>query len=156
MSEKQQSLYNWNYEDTKDRGTLWYMIALSVAIWLIIWGFFTRQYWMSIVVMLIVWFFFYVENNSEDTVSVDITDLGIRVQDMFYDYSRIWSFSLIYSWDQAFYLRLHLKKRGIGTVNLHIDNTIASDIRQILPNYTEEQAQQEVSFIEKILHMLKL
>ena len=154
--QEQTSLYNWSYEDNKNRSPLWYIIALSVAIWLIIWWFFTRQYWMSIVVMLIVGFFFYIENNSEDTVDVIITELWIKVQDMFYDYSRIAGYSLVYSGDQAMYLRLNLKKRGIGTANLRIDNDIASNIRQILPNYIQEQDQQEVTLTERILHMLKL
>ncbi len=156
MTTEQKSLYNWNYEDSKNRSPLWYMIALSIAIGLVIWWFFTRQYGMSIVIMLIAWFFFYVENNSEDSVNVDITDLWIRVQDIFYDYSRIRSYSLIYWWDQALYLRLHLKKRWVAVANIRIDNNIASDIRQILPNYVEEQAQQEMSFLEKLLHKLQL
>ncbi|MDA9129261.1 hypothetical protein N9J72_02170 [Candidatus Gracilibacteria bacterium] len=154
--QEQTSLYSWSYEDSKNRSPLWYMIALSVAIGLIIWGFFTRQYGMSIVVMLIVGFFFYIENNSEDQVDVDITELGIKVQDMFYDYSRIAGYSFIYSRDQAMFLRLNLKKRGIGTANLNIDNDIASNIRQILPNYIEEQDKQEVTLTERILHKLKL
>ena len=156
MSQQQNNLYSWNYEDNKNRSPLWYMIALSIAIWLIIWWFFTRQYGMSIVIMMIAGFFFYIENNSEDQVQIHITELGIQVQDMFYDYSQISGYSLIYSSNTALYLRLHLKKRWITSININIDNTIASNIRQILPNYIEEQAEQEVSFIEKMLHLLKL
>lgn len=96
------------------------------------------------------------ENNSEERIKVDITDLGIRVQNIFYDYSRIHSYSLVYSGDQAVYLRLILKKRGIGFINLRIDNSIAGDIRSILPDYIEENPKQEISFIEKITHLLKL
>jgi len=68
-------LYTWNYEDAKDRSPLWYVIALSVAIWLIIWWFLTRQYGMSIVIMLVWGFFYFLENNAEDDISVAITQL---------------------------------------------------------------------------------
>lgn len=53
MSEKQNTLFTWEFEDEKQRSPLWYMIALSIAVGLIIWGFLTRQYGMSIVIMLI-------------------------------------------------------------------------------------------------------
>ncbi len=152
----QNTLYNWSYEDTKSRSAIWYTIAIAVAIGLIIWGFLTRQYGMSIVIMLAGGFFYFLENNSEDHVAVDITDLWIKVQGNFYDYARISGYSLVYQGDQAVYLRLLIKKRGIGILNLSIDNSIASNIRSILPNYIEENEKQEVTLSEKIIHLLKL
>lgn len=149
-------LYTWNYEDAKDRSPLWYVIALSVAIWLIIWWFLTRQYGMSIVIMLVWGFFYFLENNAEDDISVAITQLWIKVQDNFYDYSKIWSFSFVYSGENAIFLRLAIKKRGISILNIKVDNTIAKDIRPILWNYVEENEKQEISLSEKIMHLLKL
>lgn len=98
MAKNQNTLFSWNFDDTtQHRSPLWYMIALSFAIGLIIWGFLTRQYGMSIVIMLLVGFIYFLENNSEDHVSVEITDLGVRIQNSFHDYSRIHSYSLVYS-----------------------------------------------------------
>jgi hypothetical protein len=37
MSQNENQLYSWNYEDTKDRSPIWYIVALSIAIGLIIW-----------------------------------------------------------------------------------------------------------------------
>lgn len=156
MAEKQNSLFSWEFDDTRQRGSLWYMVALSIAIGIIIWGFITRQYGLSIVAMLLTWFFYFLDNNSEEHVRVEVTDLWIKIQNSFYDYSRINSYSLVYSWDQAVYLRLILKKRGVWFVNLRIDNSIASEIRSLLQNYIEENPKQEVSLIEKITHLLKL
>lgn len=156
MSQEQRILYTWDYEDAKSRSSLWYMIALSIAIGLIIWWILTRQYWMSIVVMLISGFFFYIENNSEDHVQIDVTELGINVQDIFYDYSRIMWYSFIYDGNMSIYLRLQLKNKWIQYVNIRVDNQITTELRQILPNFIEEWNQQEVSYIEKIIHKLKL
>ena len=149
-------LYKWNYEDTKHRSPLWYIIALSIAIGLIIWWFLTRQYGMSIVVMLVVWFFYFLENNSEDEVAVEVSDLGIKVLGNFYDYSRIGWYSIIYHGEKALYLRLLIKKRGIGILNLNIDNATASDLRTILPNYIQENENQEISLWERLIQLLKL
>ena len=111
---------------------------------------------MSIVVMLISGFFFYIENNSEDHVQIDVTELGINVQDIFYDYSRIMWYSFIYDGNMSIYLRLQLKNKWIQYVNIRVDNQITTELRQILPNFIEEWNQQEVSYIEKIIHKLKL
>lgn len=156
MTPSQNVIYSWDFEDSKTRSPIWYMVALALVIGLVFWWFTTRQYGMSLVIMLGVWFFYFLEVNSEDQVKVAITELWISVQDIFYDYSRISWYSLVYNGDMALYLRLHLKKRGIWYANIRIDNTTAAKIRSILPNYIEENAQQEVSFLEKISHLLKL
>lgn len=106
--------------------------------------------------MLVVWFFFFIENNSEDVVKVDITELWIKVQDVFYDYSRIESFSVLYHGESAVYLQLRLKKRGVTFANLRVDNAIVNNIRGILMEYIEERPKWEISFIEKVTHLLKL
>lgn len=149
-------LYSWDYEDTKDRSPIWYMVALSGAIGIVIWWFLTRQYGMSIVVMLAWGFFYFLENNAEDSLSIRITELWIWIQENFYDYSKIGGFSLVYSWENAVFLRLVIKKRGISILNIKVDNTIARDIRPILWNYIEENEKQEITFSEKIMHLLKL
>jgi len=156
MDKANNILYSWDYEDTKDRSAIWYIIALSIAIWLIIWWFLTRQYGMSIVIMLVGGVFYFLENNAEDSVTVHITELGISVQDNFYDYSKIGWFSLIYNWENAIFLRLLIKKRGISILNIKVDNAIARDIRSILWKYIEENEKQEISLTEKIMHLLKL
>lgn len=150
------TLYSWNYDDSKNRSPLWYMIALAIAIWLIIWWFFTRQYGMSIVIMLIIGFFYFLENNTEDGVEIRITDLWIMVQESFYDFSRISAFTIIFSWENAIFLRLSIAKRWISTINLRVDNKVISDIKPLLLNYIEENPKQELTLVEKISHRLKL
>jgi len=156
MASTQNILYAWQFEDTKHRSPTWYILALAIVIWLVIWWVLTRQYGMSIVVMLWVWFFYFLENNSEDTVRVVITELGIWVQDNFYDYSRIASYSLVYDGSTAIYLRLKLKKKWISFANISIDNATATELRSILPNYIEESDKQELTAVEKISHYLKI
>jgi hypothetical protein len=111
---------------------------------------------MSIVIMLVGWFFYFLENNAEDSVWVGITELWVRVQDNFYDYSKIGGFSLVYNWENAIFLRLLIKKRGISVLNIKVDNAIARDIRPLLWNYIEENEKQEITFSEKMMHLLKL
>lgn len=157
MKESSQNiLYNWKYEDVKNRSPIWYVIALSIAIWLIVWGFLTRQYGMSIVIMMLSWFFFFLENNADENIEVILTDLWIKVQNNFYDYAKISWFHIVYDWENAVYLRLGINKRSLRTLSIRVDNTIAADLRSILSNFVEENEKQEITFGEKILHLLKI
>ena len=119
-----QSLYNWTFDDTKNRSTLWYIIALSIVIWFTIWWFFTKQYWMSFLMLLVAWVFFFVENNANDIIGVDITELWIKIWDNFYDYSTLDWYSFIYSGDEAIILRLSTNKTGIKRLDLKINRAL--------------------------------
>lgn len=149
-------LYSWKFDDNKNRGSMWYIIALSVVIWLAIWWFLTKQYWMSIIILLIAWVFYYIENNSDDEINVIINELWIKIWSSFYDFSKIDSYSFIYNWENAVFLRLELNKKWLRVLDLDIDNTIALNLKWILGNYLTENPKGELKFVEKIISLLKL
>lgn len=149
-------IYSWTFWDTKNRGKLWYIITFSCVIGLAIWGFLTKQYGMSFIVLLLAGLTFYIENNSADDVEVIITDLGIKVWEGFYDYSKIKSFTFIYSGEHALIIRLKIAKKGIASLDLNIDNTIATELKTILPQFIDENEQEDLSFTDKLIRMLKL
>lgn len=149
-------LYSWKFDDNKNRGSMWYIVALSVVIWLAIWWFLTKQYWMSIIILLIAWVFYYIENNSDDEINVIINELWIKIWSSFYDFSKIDSYSFIYNWENAVFLRLELNKKWLRVLDLDIDNTIALNLKWILTNYLTENPKGELKFVEKIISLLKL
>jgi len=149
-------LYSWTFLDNKNRGTLWYTITFSIVIGLVIWGFFTKQYWMSFIVLLLSGLMFYIDNNSKDEMNVEITELGIKIWDSFYDYSKIKSYTFIYEWETAVILRLILSKKWIKILDVNIDNTVAAELKHILPQFIEENEQEDMSFTDKLIRMLKL
>lgn len=149
-------LYTWTFDDTKNRSAFWYIAAISIVIGFAVWGFLTKQYGMSFVVLLVAGVAFFVENNSADHVDVSLTDLGIQVENAFYDYSRIQSYTMIYSHGQAIFLRLSLTQRGIRNIDLRLDNTVATELKNILSNYLEENPKQDMSFLDRIIYLLKL
>jgi len=72
-------LYSWKFDDKKNRSQLWYIIAFSVVIWLAVWWFLTKQYGMSFIILLLSGLILFVENNSEDSVEVQISDMWIYI-----------------------------------------------------------------------------
>ena len=149
-------LYSWTFLDNKNRGTLWYTITFSIVVGLVIWWFFTKQYWMSFIVLLLSGLMFYIDNNSKDEMNVEVGELGIKIWDSFYDYSKIKSYTFIYEWETAVILRLILSKKWIKILDVNIDNTVAAELKHILPQFIEENEQEDMSFTDKLIRMLKL
>jgi len=150
-------LYSWKFNSKKQRWNLWYMIAVSIAVWLIIWWFLSEQYWMSFVIIILSGLVFYVENNSEDIVQVNITNDWIKVENSFYPFWNLSSYWIIYEWENAIILRVYLKNKvSVWSMDINIDNTIVSDIKNILWNYLEEAEKSELTFFEKIIRLLKI
>lgn len=149
-------IYNWTFSNDKNRWKLWYIITLSIVIGLVIWWFLTRQYAMSFIIILITWVSFFIENNSEENSEVFITNLWIKINNSFFDYSKINSYSFIYEWDNCVLLRLNLVKKWLKIIDLNVDNDITLILKEILPNLITENEKWELSFAEKIIRLLKL
>lgn len=150
------NIYSWEFNDDRNRWSLWYVIALSVVIWLSIWGVFSRQYWMSFIVLLIAWLAYFIENNSEDLIKVKISSLWVKISWTFYDFTWIWSFWIVYKWDEPVSLRFNLKKKWLKNIDVKIDASNISKIKEILSNYIEETPKIELTFTEKVIKLLKL
>ena len=150
-------LYSWSFDSKKQRWNLWYIIVLSVAIWLIIWWFLSKQYWMSFVIIILIWLMFYIENNSEDIVNVNITNSWIKIENNFYSFSSISSYTIIYENENAIILRLKISRKiWLQSIDINIDNTVAPDVKNILSNFLEENTKEELSFSDKIIRLLKI
>jgi len=135
---------------------MWYIIAISLIIWLIIWWFLVKQYWLSFVLILISGLFYFIENNSSDTVSVNINELWINADNNFYDFAWISSFSILYEEQNAILVRFFLTKKWMKILDLEIDNKIAIDLKSILPNFIKENEKASMSNTDKIIRLLKL
>ncbi len=149
-------LYSWEFEDTKDRWAYWYIIALSIVIWIAIWWFITKQYGMSFVVLFISGLFYFIENNSDDIVKVTLTDLWIQIWANFYEYAKISNYSYIYDNSIPIFLRLNINAIGLKNIDLNIDQNIIQELKNILSNYMEENTKWELSVMERLIHKLKL
>jgi len=153
---EQNTLYSWDFNGEKNRWALWYTLGASAVIGLVIWGFLTKQYGMSFVILLLTGLFYYLENNSNKIIHVDVTSLWISIDNSFYDYGNIASYTMIYTDKYAVYLRLNLTQKWIKNIDLHIDNEIADTLKDILPNYITENPQKKLTLTEKIIHWIQL
>lgn len=150
------NIYSWEFEDNKNRWQYWYIIALSIIIWIVIWWFITGQYGLSFIILLVSGLFYFYENNSEDIIKIALYDLWLKIWDNFYEYAKIEKYTFIYNWDIPIYLRLVINKVSLSHIDLKINKAIMLELKEILPNYIEEDSKWELSFIERLMHKLKL
>jgi len=149
-------IYSWSFNDKKDRSPTWYMVFLSIMIGLVIWWFFTAQYGMSFVIILLSGLIYFMENNSSEVIEIEINELWIKIDNNFYDYSKIKNFWFIYEWENATHLRLTLLKSSIRQIDLWVNNDITAELKSILPNFIAETTDSELTFTEKLIKILKL
>lgn len=149
-------LFSWKFSDNKNRSNFWYILAASIALGLIIWGFFTSQYGMSFIILLISGIYLFVENNSNDEIEIQILSWGIKVENALYDYGSISSYTVVYYHELPYFLRLHLNKKGIRQLDVRIDEDILSQIQPILGDVLEINDSQNLTFWEKMIIRLKL
>lgn len=149
-------IYEWSFSNDKNRWKLWYIIALSIVIWTVIWWFLTKQYPMSFLIILISGVYLFIENNTEDETQIKITNLWIKINNSFYDYSKISGFCFFYDWENSITLRLLLVLKTTKQLDLKVNNWITKELKDILPNFIKEDETQELSFIDKLITYLKL
>jgi len=149
-------LYSWRFNDKKNRWKLWYIIAISIVIWTTIWWFLTKQYWLSFIILLIAGLYYFVENNSLDTVEVQILETWIKIDWVFYDYSSINSYWFIYKNEQPIWLRIHLNKKWLRFIDVKINRENISNIKNAFSERIEENEKIELTFSEKMINLLKL
>lgn len=153
---KQNFIYEWQYSDVKKRGKIWYIIIFSFAAWLIIWWVLTKQYWLSFLLILATWIYFFINNNSPEIIKVSISESWFFVENDFYDFNKLNSYSIVFDWEEAVLLRLRLNSKRFNKLELRVDNDIARDLKNILPNFLLENDDNELSASEKLINILKL
>lgn len=149
-------LYTWQFSDKKNRGSLWYVLAASIALGLIIWWFLTNQYGMSFIILLISGIYFFVENNSAENIIVEIANQGIQVENSFYDNWSIDSYCFVFHWEAPYYLRLFLNKKWLRQIDIRIDDERFTDLQSLLPDLINWSESQKLTFSEKLIILLKL
>lgn len=149
-------IYSWSFSNKKNRWKMWYIIAFSIAIWLIIWGALNRMYIMSFVIILLSWVYFFVENNSDDDTEVKLFETWIEIWGSFYDYSRVNWYSIVYRQNAPVILRIRIKLKTLNSLDIPINAQILNDISDWLPYVMTQEDEEETTFIEDVINYLKI
>lgn len=150
-------LFAWTYASRFEKGALWYMIAITIVLTLVLYGISQWIWIMSVVVLLFAWVYMLHENNSPPTLRAEITDTGINTGNVFYEYARISSFTIIYTENVAHTLRIHVIKNipPVCDIVLPLDMNIA-ELRAYLSTQIAEDPTEKFTFSDYLVRFLRL
>jgi hypothetical protein len=111
---------------------------------------------MSFIILLISWLVYFVENNSDDEIEVKVTEQGLYISNVFYDYSTIKKYSVWYQNDSPNLLRLHLSKASVAILDLKISAEILSQVQFYINDFIENWWKSEITSTDKLIRFLNL
>ena len=91
-------LISWNvseYEKYK-RSKLWYVFSILVAIFLILFSFWTNNFLFSIIIIIAALIIILNDGSEPINVDIKITEEGMIIGKKFYDYDEFKNFSIVY------------------------------------------------------------
>jgi hypothetical protein len=98
VSDYEPTEINWEVPeyDIHRRGRNWYFIAITVALLLLIYSFWTGNFLFAVIIIVAALIMILHEGKEPDQVRIILTDEGVIVGRRFYDYDEIKNFSLVY------------------------------------------------------------
>jgi hypothetical protein len=103
-------MYHWQFSSSIQRSKEWYIIALIIVLFLVVYGILQELYIMSIVAFLFAGVYILIENNASPVSTVDIDDKKIQVNSTIYNFDSIDRFTLLMSGGEHSMLRIFMKK----------------------------------------------
>jgi hypothetical protein len=150
-------MFHWQFSTKKERPQSWYIIALLVVGFLIIYGIWEEIYLLSVVTFLFSGVYLLIENNSTPLVTVDITEHGINISSVFYEYSQISSFALIYEGQVARVLRIGVKKGLTSTIDIPFAFDLnAREVREYLLSFIPEDTEAQFTKSDRVIQAMGL
>lgn len=148
----------WSFSTKKDKNPGWYTAAFMACLVLIIWWIYTWVYFLPIVILILIWVYFLVENNSPESMNIEIDDDGILIGEEFYDYPKIESFSIKYTKKRPCFLRIRLKTWWFKILDVPLAwvEQNSAEIRATLLQFVAEDEKWEMSSSDSLISYLKL
>lgn len=154
----EQPLFTWEFREYERpaRSRAWYITALLIGLFLIIYSIITSNLLFALIVLLCGFILLVREYIEPTTIVISITEDGISMGNKFYPYKDLAEFYIIY--EPPLVKRLYLKSKFSAfklSVPLHDQDPVA--IREVLLKYVKEDTETEYeSLTDSIEQILKL
>lgn len=135
----------------------WYVIAGVVMLTIVVYGLLTEAVTMSIAFIVLAGLYFLVHRKHSTLMSHSLTTMGIRVNNVFYAYSDIEAFYIVFDPPHVQTLNIILKKNVNKEKVIQLDNIDPADVREVLLNRgVDEMEGQKESLTSLFSRLLKL
>ena len=150
-------MYTWQFASTKSRPAQWYVVALIVVLFLVIYGIFEGMYLMSVVAFLFAGVYILMENNATPVTTVSIDEHAIVVGGTSYDFSNIEKFTLLKNENDYVLLRFFLKKSLSQVIDIPLTEAVdAYGLREFLAARITLDSEADWNRSDRLIHAMKL
>lgn len=121
-------MFSWVLSNKKNRGPMWYIIAMIVIGSLFLFGIVTQLYILSVVVILFAGTFLLIENNSSPITEIEISEKGLKVGENNYLWDDFVTFQMVEAGGSPVFLRFIPKKRISTVLDIPLNPEIDPDL----------------------------
>jgi len=157
-AKKAKVLISWNAPEylQYEKGRRWYLVAGALAIIAVIISLLTDNITMALAIIAFSGVYYYIQtHHPPKEINIRITELGIYLGDMFFPYSHIRAFWIIYR-DGVKTLNLRVAKRFHSDVVIQFDGQDPTPVRNYLVGQIPEWEGKEETVSEVLFRQLKL
>ncbi len=150
-------MFFWSFSSKKERTPKWYIFALIVILFLIIYGIIEGLYLMSIASFLFAGVYILMENNSNPVIEVKIDDHAIRANTSVFEFSQIQKFAILSHENVPIMLRIFLKKSFSPVVDIPFTTEVdAYEVKDFLAQYLELDDTAEFTKSDHLINIMRL
>lgn len=150
-------MFSWQFTTHKDRPKSWYLIALVVVLFLVIYGIYEWLYLMSVVSFLFAGVYIMMENNTNPITSVLVDEQKIKVNSSVYELSKISRFAYLSDNEKVMMLRIFPKKSIATIIDIPLTEEVDTvALREFLETKIEFDADVDWGKSDRIIHAMRL
>lgn len=137
------------------KSTFWYVGATLFMLALVVWAYFTDSWTMLAALVVFAGVYIYLHHfHPPKNIQIEITEMGIRVGEIFYPYSHVQAFWIHYQYGlKTLNLRVH--KQFFHDVVIQLGDQNPVEVRHYLTNQIPEWEGKSERVGEMILRLLK-
>ncbi len=150
-------MFSWQFSSQKERHPQWYIVAVIVVLFFVVYGIFTGMYLMSIVTFLFAWVYILMENNATPTVTVMVNDRVIQIGSAIYDFDKLSKFTILSRDGVPAIFRIWIKKSLTPTIDIPLIAEVdAYALKDFLSEYVEYDSEAEFTKSDRIIEAMGL
>ena len=138
-------LQEWTIQeyDQHERGSLWYIIMITVGLALVAYGLLSDNFIFSLIIILSAIILFLQSHQEAPQVLFQITELGVVVGSRFYPYTELKDFYIIYNPPEVKTVYIEPKSTVRPTLRIPLLDQNPLDIRAHLQQFLPEDLEKE-------------
>jgi hypothetical protein len=134
----------------------WYLIAGVVVLITLVWAFFTGNWSMALAVLVFTGVYQYINTkHPPKNIRIEISEMGIKVGEMFFPFSNIQAFWIIYE-NGLRTLNLRVSKHFFSDIIIQLDDQDPVEVRQYLVGQIAEWEGKSEKVGDMLLRLLRL